>query len=85
MFFSLMFVYRFLMKVKNVLINLSQPSLMSTDMTTTTTMMMMMMMTVAVDIQSVKAQGTQQTVTHLLYMPQMLGLNLYLQEENYIL
>ena len=75
------------MKDIDVLINFSQPSLMPTDITTTTTTtttVMMMMITVTVDIQNVKVPGTQQTVTHLLSVSYMLGLNLYLQE-NYIL
>jgi len=48
-------------------------------------MMMMIMITVTLDIHNVKVKGTQQTVTYLLSVLQMLGLNLYLQEENYIL
>jgi len=84
-------VYRFLLKDTDVLINTSQPPLMSVGMTMMMKMKMMMMMmmmimiTVTLDIHNVKVKGTQQTVTYLLSVLQMLGLNLYLQEENYIL
>jgi hypothetical protein len=84
-----MFVYRFLLKDTDVLINISLPPLMSMGMTMMKMKMMMIMMmimiTVTLGIHNVKVKGTQQTVTYLLSVLQMLGLNLYLQEENYIL